>query len=393
MLANFTKMIDDSGGLAKVTCDFADEMQKRGHEVIIVYSDGKDGNFCFTLNTSIDTYDLRNFQGRKISYPWYFKIIREFCRTFSPQLVKNINNKFIEKYLLKNLSNIFNKFNPDIIIAFQSAATKLLVCDLKVKTPVITMFHGDLRDYFYNYPKTEILSLKKCALCQFLLPSFEEFVKKNLPEIRSITIGNAVPQFSQAADLLKEKENYKILFIGRLAHNIKRPHLVIEAFAKIANDFPDWIVEIWGAENGKLYYENLVSLIKKYNLENRVFLKGFTNDVEAVLQKGDIFVFPSSFEGFGMTLAEAMSMGLPVLGYRSCNASSFLIEDQVSGLLCDDGIDDLAEKMATLMGNRKLRAKMGENARLAMKPYDPRKIWDKWENIMLTTVNKFNRDV
>ena len=38
MLANFTKMVEDSGGLAKVTCNFADEMYRRGHEVALVYS-------------------------------------------------------------------------------------------------------------------------------------------------------------------------------------------------------------------------------------------------------------------------------------------------------------------------------------------------------------------
>lgn len=393
MLANFTKMVDDSGGLAKVTCDFANEMQKRGHEVTIVYSDGKDGDFCFQLNSDISTYDLRNFQGKKISYPWHFKILRELLRKFSPRLVKNINNKFIESYLMKNLLLIFNKSKPDIVIAYQSAATKILICDLKVETPVITMFHGDLRDYFYNYPKEEIASLKECAMCQFLLPSFEQFVKEKLPEIKSITIGNAVPQFVQSADLQEEKKNHKILFIGRLAHNIKRPHLVIEAFAKIANQFPNWIVEIWGAENGKLYYENLVSLIKKYNLDNRVLLKGFTNDVASVLQKGDIFVFPSSFEGFGMTLAEAMSMGLPVLGYRSCNASRSLIEDGVSGFLCDDGIDDLSEKMCSLMKNRNLRVMMGSNAKHAMKEYESKGIWDTWENLIYETVKNIGRDV
>ena len=60
MLANFTKMVEDSGGLAKVTCNFADEMYRRGHEVALVYSDEKSGKFFFEINKAITCYDLRN---------------------------------------------------------------------------------------------------------------------------------------------------------------------------------------------------------------------------------------------------------------------------------------------------------------------------------------------
>ena len=42
LLACFAKMVDDSGGLAKVTCAFAKEMYERGHRVTLVYSDDKE---------------------------------------------------------------------------------------------------------------------------------------------------------------------------------------------------------------------------------------------------------------------------------------------------------------------------------------------------------------
>ena len=45
LLANFTKMVADSGGLAKVTCALANEMKRRGHEVTLVYSDEQSGDF------------------------------------------------------------------------------------------------------------------------------------------------------------------------------------------------------------------------------------------------------------------------------------------------------------------------------------------------------------
>ena len=49
ILANFTKMVDDTGGLAKVTSLFANEMNKRGHQVTLIYSDEQNGEFYYPI--------------------------------------------------------------------------------------------------------------------------------------------------------------------------------------------------------------------------------------------------------------------------------------------------------------------------------------------------------
>lgn len=92
-----------------------------------------------------------------------------------------------------------------------------------------------------------------------------------MPNAKTITIGNAVPQFERIADLNVVKNSYKIIFVGRLAQNHKRPHLLIEAFNKIVKQFPDWQVELWGSEDGKLFYKKLEMMIKEYGLEKKCF--------------------------------------------------------------------------------------------------------------------------
>ena len=241
------------------------------------------------------------------------------------------------------------------------------------------MSHGDPEDYFHTYPKEEIPALEKSAVCQVLLPSFEKHLKDHLPNVKTVVIGNAIPQYDAQADLSAQKDTYKILFVGRLSKNHKRPHLLIEAFAGLADEFPDWNVELWGAEDGKAYYKELQLLIKKHHLENRVFLKGPTNDVPSVLQQGDIFAFPSAYEGFGLALGEAMSMGLPAVGYKSCSAVNELIKDGENGYLCDDGVEPLRISMKRLMSNLSIRVSLGERARADMKQYSSEVIWDTWE--------------
>lgn len=258
----------------------------------------------------------------------------------------------------------------------------MLLCDLQTKIPVITMSHGDPEDYFHTYPKEEIPALEKSAVCQVLLPSFEQHLKKHLPNVKTVVIGNAIPQYDIQADLSAPKDTYKILFVGRLSKNHKRPHLLIEAFAGLADEFPDWNVELWGAEDGKAYYKELQLLIKKHHLENRVFLKGPTNNVPSVLQQGDIFAFPSAYEGFGLALGEAMSMGLPAVGYKSCSAVNELIKDGENGYLCEDGIEPLRIALQKIMENQQVRMQMGKFAKVSMEKYSSRAIWNEWSRLL-----------
>lgn len=382
LLANLTKMVGDSGGMAKVTCAFAHEMKVRGHRVSLVYSDVQTGDFYYPLDKDIPAYDIRHYKGKSISYPWYLKVKREFYRTFDKQKARTVNDEFAASFLLDHLKDVLQTVQPDVIVSFQPAASKMLLCDLQTKIPVITMSHGDPEDYFHTYPKEEIPALEKSAVCQVLLPSFEKHLKDHLPNVKTVVIGNAIPQYDVQADLSAQKDTYKILFVGRLSKNHKRPHLLIEAFAGLADEFPNWNVELWGAEDGKAYYKELQLLIKKHHLENRVFLKGPTNDVPSVLQQGDIFAFPSAYEGFGLALGEAMSMGLPAVGYKSCSAVNELIKDGENGYLCDDGVEPLKIALQKIMKNQNLRKKLGWNAKKIIRKYSSFLIWNMWEKIL-----------
>ena len=382
LLANLSKMVGHSGGAAKVTCNFANEMKCRGHQVSLAYSDIQMGKFFYPIDEGIPVYDIRHYKGQSINYPWHLKLKRELYRLFDKQKARSVNDQFESSFLLDNLEDVLNTVKPDVIVSFQSAASKLLLCDLKTEIPVITMSHGDTSDYFQTCPKEELPALEKSAVVQVLVPSFERPIKEHLPKVKTVVIGNAIPQYEEQADLSVEKDTYRIVFTGRLAKGHKRPHLLIEAFAGLAKDFPNWTVELWGAVDGKAYYKELQMIISKNKLENQVFLKGTTDDVKAVLQGGDVFAFPSAYEGFGMSLAEGMSMGLPAIGYKNCSGVNELITDGVDGYLCEDCVDDFRDKLRKLMSDRGLRVAMGKQACIAMKAYAPEKIWDTWENLL-----------
>ena len=248
------------------------------------------------------------------------------------------------------------------------------------------MSHGDPEDYFHTYPDVELPALEKSSVCQVLMPSFEQAIKKRYPNVRTAVIGNVVPQYIEQAQLDRKKEEYRIVFVGRLVKNHKRPHLLIGAFSRIADQFPDWKVELWGDNDNARYTKSLKEMIKKEKLEDRILLKGATHNVAAVLKQADLFVLPSAYEGFGLSIAEGMSMGLPAIAYKNCAAVNELIKDGVTGCLCDDGAEALSKKMAYLMSNRNMRVDMGNSARQSMKNYASERIWRDWESLFETIV-------
>ena len=334
-----------------------------------------------------ETYDLCNYEGKSKSIPLWYKLKRELLRSIDTRKARAVNNDFTKNYLLDNLQSVLNRTKPDVIVSFQPAASKALLIDLKVTIPVITMSHGDPEDYFHIYPVEEVPAIEQSKINQVLLPSFATHITNHLPNAKTIVIGNAIPRYEQEADLLRKKDNYKIIFVARLDKKHKRPHILIEAFAPLAKRYPNWSVEIWGAEDRKIYKKELEYLIASNHLEQQVHLMGTSTDVPSILQQGDIFAFPSAYEGFGLSLGEAMSMGLPAIGYKSCPAVNELIINGKTGILCDDGIKPFSDALEQLMKNQKLRAEMGKAGRIHMEQYVPQSIWNKWEELLVRVCN------
>ena len=122
--------------------------------------------------------------------------------------------------------------------------------------------------------------------------------------------------------------------------------------------------------------------ISSQTIRTSVFRGGATDNVLDVYNKAAIFAFPSAYEGFGLALTEAMSAGLPVIGYKNCPAVNELIKDGENGYLCEDGVNAFAQALDKLMSDEKMRKKMGKAAKEDMKQYDSEKIWDMWEKLI-----------
>ncbi len=385
MLVNFLKVVNSAGGAERVFCNMSNEFVGRGYEVYAVCCDWEIGKPFYELDRRVNFINLDG-NGTEKKFAKYLKIERELLRLFKKISNDNPYDNVKNQYWSIKLQSVINDIKPNIIIAYDLQSVCILKNILKINIPTISMFHSNAHMIIEKYgSKKELKALNKVDCIQVLLKS-DKLIAEKYIDTNVVQIPNVIPQFSNYVDL-HNKDTHKIIFIGRLDKKQKRPHLLIEAFIKIEKDFPDWILELWGGCSDKEYYNYLQNLIVKYKMNKKIKICGVANNVKKILFNGDIFAFPSAYEGFGLSLGEAMSAGLPCIGFRDCAAVNELIIDNVTGILCDNHVDGLAAGLEKLMNNKELRSKLGLAAKEEMKKYTAEKIWNEWENLISKTVN------
>lgn len=223
--------------------------------------------------------------------------------------------------------------------------------------------------------------LENLAVLQVLMKSHEKKAREYYNFKKIAVIPNAVAQVAVKDRANLEKEKKRIVYVARVEKNGKRQHLAVEAFGRIAKDFPGWVLEFWGLEKYKTYNDELMALAEKYGVADRVLLKGYDADISKIYQGVDFQVFPSLQEGFGLGLAEGMAFGLPSVGFRDTPSVNELIVDGENGFLVGD-VEEFAEKMAILMKDKDLRVQMGARAVKDMEKFAPEIVADEWEGLI-----------
>jgi len=129
----------------------------------------------------------------------------------------------------------------------------------------------------------------------------------------------------------------KIVAGGRLVPE-KGFEALIRAFGAVASDHPDWTLEIYG--KGPLR-ETLSGAIKDLSLEGKVQLLPPSREFKDKLAKAALHVSCSVTESYGLTLAEAMSFGVPVLSQNQHVGSDFLLSDGRGQYASSSDLSDL----------------------------------------------------
>lgn len=148
-----------------------------------------------------------------------------------------------------------------------------------------------------------------------------------------------------------------ILSVGRL-HQSKNYASALKSISKIKKlDFEYWI-----AGEGELE-EELKRLVVNLGIQNSVKFLGYVKDIPFLLQKADIFLIPSQWEGFGLAAVEAMNASLPSVVANVPGLGDLIQEDGEDAFLVDPSDENIiAERLYQLIKNKELRTEMGKKA-------------------------------
>jgi glycosyltransferase involved in cell wall biosynthesis len=192
------------------------------------------------------------------------------------------------------------------------------------------------------------------------------------PEERCVLVGHDLHEVFQVAVNEPENEKEPVLSrlrnlgiptnarvvgcVGRLA-NLKGIDLFLKAAEHLAPAFPDWCFVIKG--DGPLR-NSLADAILEHKLTDRVFL--FTDELPskelpALYRCFDLFALPTRREGFGMAFAEAMAMGVAVVGPRIAPVTEVVPE--ACGVLVEpESVPALTQALGSLMSDEGLRGQI-----------------------------------
>jgi glycosyltransferase involved in cell wall biosynthesis len=169
-------------------------------------------------------------------------------------------------------------------------------------------------------------------------------LKVNPEKIKTIPLGI---DLQEIRGIKSGRITNKIIFVGRLiAH--KNVNLLLNAVSKISKGMK---IKLTIAGNGP-EKSNLVRLAKRLKLKNIRFIIPKREQLIREVKSSSVLVLPSSREGFGIVVIEAMACGVPVITVNhENNAAKELILHGKNGLVCNFEEKELTESMENMLKN------------------------------------------
>lgn len=341
------------GGAERMVARLSTYLKKNGHEVIVVLSYRNDNEYTIDCNQ---------------------------IETIAEDAEKYKNCGKLKRLMV--LRKLFYKYNPDIIIPFLNHIGKYVLISTFAskyrKRVVVTIRNNPLQENFFEIKKM----IKQAKLCVAQNIGQKDLFDKHLQD-KIIVIPNFVDE-----NLFLEEKHYskKVHFIiatGRLTVQ-KNYFLLLEAFKEC--HFSDVKLYIYGI--GELS-DSIVSWIKEHHLEEKIILKGFSNQIKEAMLSSDLYVMSSNFEGMPNSLLEASALGLPVISTDCPYGPSDIIKDHKTGILVPcDNVQALKDALLYFYENPLKCLEYGrQGKKYAMEKYSYQRIITLWEDI----VNKIQK--
>lgn len=173
----------------------------------------------------------------------------------------------------------------------------------------------------------------------------ESMLRNGLENNKVVVLPHGIPLPSASCAMPKVREGVRFFYVGRISY-VKGLHVMLEAFHRLDN--PNAAMHLIGGSGNKQEQRYEEKLKQRYRDDQRVVWHGKVRpeDVFSVIKDFHVLVAPSVYlEVFGLNIAEALSLGRPVLASR-CGGAEMQIKDGVNGwLVTPNDVDSMADAM------------------------------------------------
>lgn len=343
-----------SGGAERQIVLLANEMRARGHEThLVVLCDNKSP---YKIESSVIVHDLSCLEGNG-----KFRIMKRYC-LFKKEM---------------------KKIKPDITINYNlQGAYFSLLAGRKVCGKILYSERGDPYDSEYSGLLGKVRDITCNHLDAFVFQSegAKEFFHLSSKQ-KAIVIHNSVVVPQDKYPIPSARDN-RIVTVGRL-HSQKNPQLLVDAFALIADKYPDLTLEFYG---DGLLKEGIQSKINAMELTERVHLHASRKDIFNCIRTARLFVLTSDYEGMPNALMEAMALGLPCIS-TDCRpgGARTLIKSGKNGIIVPPrNVNALADKMMYMLENPREAELMAIEAYKIGTTHTNVVTFDKWNQFLIS---------
>ncbi|MBS1761733.1 MAG: glycosyltransferase family 4 protein [Bacteroidetes bacterium] len=313
-------------------------------------------------------------EGHEIFWVGLYKTkdnILELPGAFNADLSGN-KSGFINKEKVRSLKKIIKEKNIDIIQCNGSDTLKYVVAaqlfDRKVPFVYrnISKISFWLKKSFIKKILTGFLLSKSSAIVSVGVKSKEDVLSIFPKLVNKISvISRGVPSLKidgieKRAQIIQEfginKSNKILLWAGSFSFE-KNPAFMLDVM-----QFVDENAILIMAGNGILIDE-IKDLLHQRNLQNRIIIAGYRNDLQDLLSAADLFLLGSKIEGVPGVILEAAVQEVPSVAVAVGGVEEVVINNKTGIILQDHDSKKFASSVNMLLQNENLRMEMGKNAR------------------------------
>lgn len=268
--------------------------------------------------------------------------------------IRNIKPDIIISFLVTN--------NNYVLLANAFCRKKIIVSERIALTHEPSIWHRFLRKILYPTAN------------KIVFVTNEDRIKFGWQQ-KSLTIYNPA-MFEPYAEYNNRQKTIVAIGPDKRWHQ-KGFDILISAWNKIAQQNPDWTLEIYG----RISDVPLPDTLKQP--QERVNWMGWRDNISEVLRTKSIFILASRFEGCPNSLIEAMSQGCACIVTDCAGGAKEMIDDGIDGIIAqNENIDDIATKLQMLINDDTLRNKLSAGAIEKAKMFDKNVFFAKWDNLI-----------